>query len=159
MAIEAPISKFKKSNILIYAGVCVIAALVFGYDGYLSKYEWSLRRSFYDDHIKDGKPDGDMLFNIYSPPFFAAGAILFGIYFSMIKGRKMLAEETELIINDKTKIPYDSIVKINKTWFEKKGFFVVTYKNENGKETDCKISDRQYDNLENILNHLVEKIS
>ncbi|MBN2589716.1 MAG: hypothetical protein JXA96_07630 [Sedimentisphaerales bacterium] len=152
MAIEAPISKFKKSNLLIYIGICVIFAAWFGYDGYLNK-------SFIEKQTENGKPNTTLMFNQKSPPFFLAGAILCGIYFYMVKGRKLLAGETELVINDKKKISYDSIEKINKTWFEKKGFFVVTYKNENGKETDYKISDRQYDNLENILNHLVEKIS
>ena len=152
MAIEAPISKFKKNNLLIYIGICVIFAAWFGYDGYLNK-------SFINEHTEEGKPNTTLMFNQKSPPFFIAGAILCGIYFYMIKNRKLLAEETELVINGKKKIPYDSIEKINKTWFEKKGFFVVTYKNENGKETDYKISDRQYDNLESILNHLVEKIS
>ncbi len=152
MAIEAPISKFKKSNLLIYIGICVIFAAWFGYDGYLNK-------SFIEEHTEEGKPNTTLMFNQKSPPFFIAGALLCGIYFYMIKGKKLVAGETELVINDKKKISYDSIEKINKTWFEKKGFFVVTYKNEDGKETDYKISDRQYDNLKNILNHLVEKIS
>ena len=159
MAIEAPVSKFKKNNILIYMVICIILAVVFGYDGYLSKYNWSHRRSFYEEHVKDGKPDDDMIFNMYSPPFFLVGAVIFGFYFSKIKERKLLAEENELVINKNKKIPYDSIEKINKTWFEKKGYFVITYKDESGKETDHKISDRSYDGLDNILNHLVEKIS
>jgi hypothetical protein len=159
MAIEAPISKFRKNNILIYLGICLILAVVFGYDGYLSKYEWSLRRSFYDEHVKDGKPDGDMLFNLYSPPFFFAGAVFFGIFYAMIKGKKLLAEENELVISEKKKIPYDSIEKINKTWFESKGFFIITYKDKDGKEINQKISDRTYDGIDKILNHLVGKIS
>jgi len=152
MAIEAPLSKFKKSNLLIYIGICIIFAAWFGYDGYINK-------KFIEEHTEDGKPNTTLMFNQKSPPFFLAGAIFFGICFYMIKGNKLVANENELIINEKKKIPYNSIEKINKTWFEKKGFFVVTYKNESGKETDFKISDRQYDNLENILNLLVEKIS
>ena len=152
MAIEAPLSKFKRNNVLIYIIGCIIFAVWFGYDGYINK-------NFIEKHTEEGKPNTTLVFNQKSPPFFFAGALLCGIYFYMIKGRKLLAEENELIINGKKKIAYDSIVKINKTWFEKKGFFVVTYKNENGKETDYKISDRKYDGLENILNHLVEKIS
>ena len=152
MAIEAPLSKFKRNNVLIYIIGCIIFAVWFGYDGYINK-------NFIEKHTEEGKPNTTLVFNQKSPPFFFAGALLCGIYFYMIKGRKLLAEENELIINGKKKIAYDSIVKINKTWFEKKGFFVVTYKNENGKETDYKISDRSYDGLENILNHLVEKIS
>ena len=152
MAIEAPLSKFKRNNVLIYIIGCIIFAVWFGYDGYINK-------NFIEKHTEEGKPNTTLVFNQKSPPFFFAGALLCGIYFYMIKGRKLLAEENELIINGKKKIAYDSIVKINKTWFEKKGFFVVTYKNEDGKETDFKISDRQYDKLDSILNLLVEKIS
>ena len=150
--IEAPISKFKKSNILIYIVILVIFTVWFGYDGYLNK-------KFIEEHTEDGKPNTTLMFNQKSPPFFFAGAILCTIYFFMIKGKKLVADENELVIDSKKKIPYESIEKINKTWFEKKGFFVVTYKNENGKETDYKISDRKYDGLDNVLNHLVEKIS
>ena len=152
MAIEASLSKFKKSNLLIYIGICIIFTAWFGYDGYINK-------KFIEEHTEDGKPNTTLMFNQKSPPFFLAGAIFFAINLYLIKGRKLIANENELIINDKKKIPYDSIEKINKTWFEKKGFFVVTYKDENGKETNLKISDRQYDNLESILNHLVENIS
>jgi hypothetical protein len=58
MAIEAPVSKYTKTNIKIYIAVCVAAAVIFAYDGYLSKYKWSGRYSFYKKHVldNDGKP-------------------------------------------------------------------------------------------------------
>ena len=153
MAIEAPISKFKKNNILIYIVICLIFAVWFAYDGYINK-------KFIQEHtMKNGNSDGTLIFNQKSPPFFLIGAILFGIYFYKIKSKKLLAEENELVFSDGKKITYDSIQKINKTWFEKKGYFIITYKNKDGKDTDHKISDSSYDGLENILNHLVEKIS
>lgn len=158
MAIEAPISKFKKNNIKIYIVLCVIATLFFGYDGYLSKYKWSLRYSFYEKHVIDGKPDNDMKFNRKSPPFFAGAALCLYAYYRLIKNRRLLADENELIINNKQKISYDSIQKINKTHFESKGYFIITY-NKDGKEVDLKINDRTYDNLEDILNLLVAKIT
>ncbi len=153
MAIEAPVSKFKKSNVLIYTGICIILAAWFGYDGYLNQ-------KFINEHtMENGNADGTLIFNQKSPPFFLHRRSPFGIYFYRIKGKKLLAEENELVFSDGKKISYDSIEKINKTWFEKKGYFVITYKNKDGKETDYKISDSSYDGLENILNHLVEKIS
>lgn len=153
MAIEAPISKFKKNNILIYMVVCIILAAWFGYDGYFNQ-------SFIQKNTdENNSPNGTLIFNQKSPPFFLAAAIIFGVYFSRIRTIKLLAEDNELIINKNMKIPYDSIEKINKTWFEKKGYFIITYKDGSGKETDYKISDRSYDGLDNILNHLVEKIS
>jgi len=36
MAIEAPISKFKKTNLKIFFGICIAIAIIFAYDGYLS---------------------------------------------------------------------------------------------------------------------------
>ena len=153
MAIEAPISKFRKNNILIYIGICVIFAGWFGYDGYLNK------KFIQKNTNENGSANSTLIFNQKSPPFFLIAAVLFAIYFYTIRNRKLLAQENELVISSKIKIPYDSIEKINKTWFEKKGFFIITYKDENGKETDHKLSDRGYDGLENILNHLVKKIS
>ena len=80
-------------------------------------------------------------------------------YWFAIRNKKLIADENELVINDKQRIPYDSIQKIDKTYFKSKGRFVITYKDDNGKEVDRKINDRQYDNLEPILDHLVAKIT
>ena len=99
-----------------------------------------------------------MKFNQKSPPFFIVAAVLLGVYYFKMRKRKLLAEENELIFSNNKKISYDSIQKINKTYFESKGYFIITYKKD-GKEVDLKINDRTYDNLENILNLLVTKIS
>ncbi|MGD8787685.1 MAG: hypothetical protein PVJ60_09695, partial [Phycisphaerales bacterium] len=74
MAIEAPISKFKKTNFKIYIVICIAVAIVFAYDGYLSKYKWSGRYNFYREHVldNDGKPNPTMSFNRISPPVFIA---------------------------------------------------------------------------------------
>ena len=161
MAIEAPISKFKKTNLKIYIIICVVVAIIFAYDGYLSKYKWSLRYNFYKEHVldNDGIPTPTMNFNRKSPPFFIAGAVLLGAYLFAVKNRKIVADENELIISNKEKISYDSIQQIDKTYFEKKGFFVITYKDKDGKEVRHKLNDRTYDNLAAILEHLVAKIS
>ena len=160
MAIEAPLSRYKKHNFLIIMVVLLGAAIIFGYDGYLSKYEWSMRHSFYEEHVTNngGVPDGDMQFNQKSPPIFIAGAILFAIYyFAVTSKKKIVAEESGAIINGKD-IPYDAIEKINKTHFDSKGFFVITYR-ENGQSQELRISDRTYDNLPAALDHIVSKIS
>ncbi len=159
MAIEAPISKFKKNNFKIGIAGCIIVAVIFAYDGYLSKYEWSLRRSFYEEHVKDGKPDDDMVFNQKSPFVLVALAAVLTVWFWAIKDKKLLADENELIIGAKEKIAYDSIQKIDKSYFDKKGFFIITYKDKTGSEVNRKLSDRKYDNLAAILEHLVAKIS
>ena len=161
MAIEAPISKFKKNNFRIFIAVCLAMTIIFAYDGYLSKYEWSMRYSFYKEHVvdNDGEPTSTMVFNQKSPPFFAGAAALLWAYLFAIRNKKLIADETELVFSDRNRISYDSIEKIDKTHFEKKGFFVFTYKNEDGKEINRKLSDRTYDNLDAILDHLVAQIS
>ncbi len=153
MAIEAPLCKFKKTNIKIYIVVCIVAAVWFGYDGYFSE-------SFRETHTKaDGTPDGTLAFNQKAPPVFFAGAVFFGAYLFAIKNRKIVADENELVITAKEKVPYDSIQKIDKTHFESKSYFVVTYNDKDGREANLKLSSRRYDNLAAVLEHLVAKIS
>jgi len=159
MAIEAPYSKYSKTNFKIGIVLCVAVAIIFAYDGYLSKYEWSLRRSFYEEHVKDGKPDFDMVFNQKSPFVFVGLAAVLTAWFLARKNKKLLADENKLVINNKKSISYDSIQQIDKTYYEKKGFFVIAYKDKGGKEVRRKLNDRTYDNLAAILGHLVAKIS
>lgn len=153
MAIEAPISKYKKSGLLIYIVVCLGASGWFAYDGYLNK-------NFIEKHThEDGRPDSTLVFNQKIPPFGLGIAVLLVGYFFVIKNKKIVADETDLILSATEKIPYDSIQQIEKTHFESKGFFVLTYKDSSGKEIECKMNSRQYDNLPAVLAHLVEKIS
>lgn len=161
MAVEAPISKFKKTNLKIFFGICIAIAVIFAYDGYLSKYKWSGRYSFYKQQVldNDNKPTPTMIFNRKSPPFFILGAAVFAVVLYVIKDKKLIADENELVISDKKRISYDSIQQINKTYFEKKGFFVITYKNKGDSEAKLKLSDRKYDNLSAVLEHVVAKIS
>ena len=159
MAIEAPISKHKKTNLKIYIAVCIIFAFVFAYDGYLSRYKWSHRRSFYEKHVKDGRGDETMIFNQITPIVLAAAAIGLAARLRALKDKKLLADENGLIISDKEKIAYDSIQKIDKTHFESKGFFVVTYRGNNEREVNRKLNDRTYDNLQAVLDDLVAKIT
>ena len=160
MAIVASLSKFKKTNLLIYIAACVLAAVVFGYDGYLSKYKWSKRYSFYEEHVieNDGKPTTTMQFNRISPPFFLAGAALLGIYFFAVRNRNIVAEDSELVLNS-VRIPYDSIQKIDKTDFDRKGRFTITYDKQDGSQADLTLSDRSYDNLHAVLDVLVAHLT
>ena len=153
MAIEAPISKFKKNNLKIYIVVLTGIAIWCAYDGYFNK-KWI------EEHTDaNGNPEAYLVFNQKAPPFFIGAAVLLGAYLFAIKNKKVIADENELMISDNEKIPYKSIQQIDKTHFESKGFFVLTYKKDDGSETSRKISNRMYDNLRAILEHLVAKIS
>jgi len=159
MAIEAPVSKYRKTNLKIYIAVCIIFAVVFAYDGYLSKYEWSRRHSFYEKHVKDGRPDETMIFNQITPIVLAAAAVGLAARLRAVKDKKLLADENELVISGREKVSYDSIQKIDKTHFGSKGYFIIAYKDKDGTEIKRKLSDRTYDNLAAVLDELVAKIS
>jgi len=169
MAVEAPVSKFRKNNLIIWMIVCLGFATYCIYDGYFND-------KFIKKHTDaNGNPNSTLVFNQKSPIFLIAGAMLLGIYFFVMRNSKIIAEEDELVIpstwfdfarhrllrtgNAREKISYESIQKINKTYFDKKGFFTITYKNKNNSEVDIKISNRKYDNIEAILEHLVAKIT
>ncbi len=151
MAIEAPLSKFKKNNKKIFIAVLLGLAVWFAYDGYLNK-------TFIEKNTKDGVPNSDLVINQKAPYYMVGAAVLLGISFFMVKDKKVIADDNNLIACRKT-IPYDSIEKIDKTNFDAKGYFIITYKDDSGKETDLKLSDRTYDNLPAILDELVAQIS
>ena len=150
MAIEAPLSRYKKQNTIIVAVILIAAGLWFAYDGYKNP-------KFIEKHTVDGVPDSTLNFNRKSPPFFIGAGVLMGVYFLISKNKKVVAAENELVIGSTT-IPYDTIEKINKTHFDKKGFFTITY-TENGQSKELTLKDRTYDNLGAVLDHVVSKIS
>jgi hypothetical protein len=152
MAIMAPISKYKIKTYIIWIVALIALAAYCIYDGYFNQ-------AFKEKHIIDGKPDVTMTANQQAPIYIAVIAVMLGGYAFIIRNRKIAAEDNALVINGKTTIPYDSVEKIDKTDFDKKGHFTFTYKTPDGKEIDCKISDRDYDNVKAILDHLVAKIS
>ncbi len=152
MAIEAPFSKHRKRTFLIWASVCVLFAAWFAYDGFVNK-------SFIDKHTKDNKPDSDLVFNRKAPPFLIGIAAVLGGWLFVKAKRRIFVDENNLVIDGRETIACDSIQKIDKTNFESRGYFVVTYKNTAGAEVNRRISDASYDNLGPVLDHLVAKIS
>ena len=152
MAIEAPISKFKKNNLKIYIVVCIAIAVWCAYDGYFNE-------TWIQEHTDaEGNPETYLVFNRNAPYYFISGAILLGVYLYLIRNKKLVADENRLTVG-KLSISYDSIEKIDKTHFDSKGFFIITYKDSNGSEAKYKVSDRNYDNLGAVLEHLVAQIT
>jgi hypothetical protein len=153
MALDAPLSKRKRNSFLIYAVACVAGALWFGYDGYLNQ-------EFIKKHTDEqGKPNGTLIVNQKAPPVLVGCAVLFGVYVYAIRNRKVMAGENELVMAGRERIPYDAIDRIDKTYFEKKGFFTIVYKKADGREVHRKLNDRDYDNLGPLLDHLIAKIT
>ena len=153
MAIEAPFSKFRKSNLKIYIVACLAFGAWLAYDGYISE-------KFIAKHSDEqGVADASLNFNRKAPIALVALVGFFAACHVVVSKRKLVADEKELIISANERIAYDSIEKIDRTYFESKGYFVVTYKDSSGKETDLRISHKKYDNLKAIVDHLVAKIS
>jgi hypothetical protein len=153
MAITAPLSRYKKQTYLIWMAILIGFGVYCIYDGYFND-------SFKTKHSDaQGNPDSTLIFNQKAPPYLIGAGVVIGIYFFAVSGRKIVAENNELVINDREKIAYDSIEKIDKTNFKSRGYFVITYKDQSGGEINRKISDRMYDNLEAVLNEAVSKIS
>ena len=140
MALVAPLSKYKKKTFIIWMAVCLGFAAWFTYDGYFNK-------AFIEKHTSEGKPNDTLVFNQKAPPYLVGAACLLGAYLFVIRNRSVVAEETGLVINGKVNIAYDSIQKIDKTNFNSKGHFTLTYRGPDGKDIDRKISDKDYDNL------------
>jgi hypothetical protein len=153
MTIEAPLSKSKRNDFLIGIVACMVFALWFAYDGYLNK-------KFIAEHMTEqGQPDDTLVINRYAPPFLVLGALLLGACWYAIRSRKLVAAEDALVFPGGRKIPYAAIEAIDKTHFETKGFFTLTYKSENGSLAKRRLSDRQFENLKPLLEHLIAQIT
>ncbi len=153
MDIVAPLSKYKKNNIIIFIVMLLAAGVWFGYDGFFNA-------KFIRQHTKaDDAYDSTLAFNRKAPFVCGAGVVILAVWFVLVKDKKIIATDSELIFGDKDKIAYSAINKIDKTQFGDKGFFVIFGKDSAGAEFSRKISDRSYDNLEPILNRIVEKIT
>ena len=153
MVIEAGISKSTKFRLLVYALGLVGFAGWFAYDGFLNE-------SFIEAHTnEEGVADSTLRFNQKSPPFFLGGALLMGLRLFVVSKRRIVAEESELVIHNSVRIPYDAIQEIDKTHFKTKGVFTLAYDSPGGERLRRKVDSRDYDNMTAILDHLVEQIS
>ena len=151
MATVAPISKYKMNTLKIAVVALIGLAIYCSYDGYYNQ-------KFIEKNTEEGTPNSTLAFNRKAPPFMVGGAVLAGIRLLLIRNKKVTADD-QAIVTCTQKIAYDSIEQIDKTNFDSKGYFVVTYKNEQGDNSQLKLSDRNYDNLPAVLEVLISKIS
>lgn len=152
MAVVAPLAKYKKTNYKIWFMILFVAGVWFYYDG-------TRNEKFIAKHTKDGKPDATLVFHRKGSPYMVVAAVLVALYAFSMRNKKLVADDDALYLNDIENIPYKSIESINKTDYDAKGFFVITYKAKDGKTVDKKISNRTWDNLDEVLELLVSKIS
>jgi hypothetical protein len=152
MAVEAPYAKYNRSNFKIGIAICIVLAIWCTYDGYFND-KWI------EEHTDtNGNPETYLVFNRKAPPYFIGAAVFLGAYLLVVRNKKVVLDESNLVVA-KRNIACDSIEKIDETYFKSKGYFVITYKDEQGNEAQLKLSDKTYDNLSSILEGLVAKIS
>jgi len=153
MAIEAPLSRHSKNTLII------VIVFLLGFAGW-TIYDGFFSESFIRENTQeDGTPNSTLLFNQKSPPYLFVLAGLAGLRLFQIRQRKIIAQENAVVINNKKQIAYDTIEQIDKTHFDKKGVFMVTYKDPEGTLRKQRFDDRKYDNMKAILDHLIERIS
>ena len=153
MSVIAPYCQYKKTNFKLGILILLVAGVWFYYDGHYSK-------KFIDRHTKQGQPDPTLVFHQkYALPIFGTAAVVLFLAFWGLKSKKVVADEQELVLSDGNKIAYSSIEAVNKTEYQLKGFFTVEYKSQAGEKKLCKISGRDFDNLDAVLETLVAKIT
>ena len=150
--IIAPFSKHGRNSLMAWTLILAGAGLWTTYDGYYNS-------AFIQEHtLEDGSPDSDLLFNRYAPPFCFITSLFLGITLALKLKMRLVADGSALVIHDKKSIPYDDIEQIDKTYFESKGYFDVEYRCRSGMKK-MRLSDRMYDNLASVLDHLVLKMT
>ncbi len=151
MAIVAPLSRYRRNNHLILLAVLVGLASWFYYDGRYNE-------EFITKHTKpDGTPDDTLVINRAAPPYLMIGAVLVVANFVRVRNQRIRVDDEHLSVNALT-IPLSAITQIDKTYFDSKGFFVLSYKT-NGSEKNLKLYARSYDNLSAVLDRLIEELS
>ncbi len=151
MAIIAPFSRYKQSNYRLAIIVLVIVAVWFAYDGYKNE-------KFIKKHTVDGVANSTLSFNRKAPPFMLAGAAAIGVYYWLRKKKKIVADDSEIVFGENEKIAYDAIQTVDKTKYRSKSFFVIGFKDASGKIANRKVSSKNYDNLDAVLDLLVSKL-
>jgi hypothetical protein len=150
MSIEAPLSKYRKHNMLIAIALLAGLGVWFWCDG---KYN----QNFISKHTLNGEPDTTLEFNRKSPPFMLLGAGIFAIRYWLLKDRKLVADDQGLAYNG-ISIQYDQIESIDKTHFNSKGYFIISYA-DGGQKKTLTLKDKNFDNLPAVLDHIVSKIT
>jgi len=152
MAIVAPLAKYKKTNYKIWFLILFVAGVWFYYDG-------TRNEKFIAKHMKNGSPDHTLVFHRKAPPYMIGAACLIALYAYTMRNKKIVADEEELYLNDIESIPYKSIESIDKTNYDSKGYFVISYKGKDGNAAQKRISNKSWDNLDEVLELLVSKIA
>jgi hypothetical protein len=153
MAVEAPYSRYRRTNCILYIILLLGLGIWCAYDGYYNE-AWIQKHT-----NPDGSPKAYLIVNRQAPYYTGAAVVAIAVFWFSVRNKKLIADENELIISEKERIPYSSIQQIDKTHFESKGFFIIGYKDRDGKDAIKALSYKKYDNLKAVLELLVTKIT
>jgi hypothetical protein len=160
MSIIAKYSHYKLGNLKIAAGVLIAFSVWCVYDGYYSE-------SFIEKHtetveLEDGttieKPNHTLIFCQKFPFVGFPLAAIAVLGFITKRNKQLVADSDGMILSCGEKILYKNIEEIDHTEYEKKGFFLIKYQ-QNGKQKSLKLSNKTWDELEEVLDELVSKMS
>ncbi len=152
MALEAKYSSYRKTNCLIYIAIAILIGAWCSYDGYINE-DWI------EEHTNnDGTPQAYLVINRQAPYYLGGLALFCGVSWLVVRNKKIIADDNEIDI-DGQKITYNSIEAIDKTHFEKKGFFIIHHNKPDGGTAITAISYKKWDNTKALLEHLISKIS
>lgn len=105
-----------------------------------------------------GEPNASLKFNRYWGPL---ACLLVALYFVVsavrIPKQHVVLDDNGLLVAGRGLIGFDQIKKIDKRFFDKEGYFVVTYE-QDGTSKDVRLSERKYDNLRAVLDALVARV-
>ena len=73
------------------------------------------------------------------------------------RNQRIRIDDGTLSIN-RLSIPLSEVTQIDKTYFDSKGYFVLSHKS-GGSEKSIKLVARDYDNLSAVLDRLIEELS
>ncbi|MCF7958767.1 MAG: hypothetical protein K9M57_10000 [Phycisphaerae bacterium] len=159
MAVEATGSRYSRNTNFIIVLALIGAGAWFFYDGHYIE-------EFINDNTltkinEAGEEVVTQKFNLtfnrtMGPVICGLGAIYFLAQALMLGTKLISADETDVTVKGGPKIPYSSILKIDKRDLEKKGILKIYY-DVNGTEAVLKLSDRTYDHLGLLLDQIVAK--
>jgi len=152
MAIVAPLSRYRRNNHLIALVICLGLAAWCFYDG---RYN----QEFIQKHSNpDGTPnDPWLIINRVAPPYLMVAGVLVVANFYRVRNQRVRVDGDTLMIN-RLSIPLKDVVQVDRTHFDTKGFFILSYKS-GGSEKNTKLYARDYDNLSAVLDRLIEELS
>lgn len=148
MAVTALPSKFTLKWNSMCAFLCLGMAVWFYYDGHYNE-------EFITKETVDGKPSIDLQINrVYGPVGCLLTAGYLGYMVFALSKKKVTVDENGITLADGKNIPLDSMTKIDKSKFRKKGKVFIEYE-DGEKVAVLELKDTVYDGIKEVINEIL----